>query len=46
MNDDPIRPLHFHESAPPERRAMNTVGYLLLLAAVVGLVVAAVFGLG
>jgi hypothetical protein len=46
MNDDPVRPLHFHETAPTERRRVNSVGYLLLLGAVAALVIAAVLGLG
>jgi hypothetical protein len=45
MNDDPVRPLHVHEAAPVERGWLNSVGYLAVMAAVAGLVVAAVFGL-
>lgn len=44
MNDEPVRPLHVHESAPVERRWLNSVGYLLAFALSVGLVVAAVVG--
>jgi hypothetical protein len=45
MNDDPVRPLHGHEPAPVGRPWVNSVGYLVALVAIAGLVVAAVFGL-
>jgi len=45
MNDEPIRPLHVHEPAPVERRWLNSAGYVLAVAAIGGLVLAAVFGL-
>jgi hypothetical protein len=45
MNDEPVRPLHVHESAPVERRWLNSAGYLIAFALSVGLVVAALFGL-
>ncbi len=44
MNDEPVRPLHVHEPAPVERRWLNSAGYLLVLAAVIGLVVAMMLG--
>ena len=46
MSNDPVRPLHFHETAPTERRRINSVAYLLLLGAVGALVIAAFLGLG
>lgn len=44
MNDEPVRPLHVHE-APTDRRWLNSAGYLLAVAAILGLVVAAALGL-
>ena len=44
MNDEPIRPLHVHEPTPPERSGLNSIGYLVVLAAVAGLVIAALVG--
>ena len=45
MNDEPVRPLHVHEPLPVERRWLNSIGYVLALAAVAILVAAALFGL-
>ncbi len=45
MNDEPVRPLHVHESAPVERRWLNSVGYLFAFALPIGLIAAALLGL-
>jgi hypothetical protein len=44
MNDEPVRPLHVHESAPVERRWLNSAGYFIAFALTIGLIAAALFG--
>jgi len=44
MKDEPVLPLHTHESEPVERSWLNSIGYLVILGAVVVLVIATVFG--
>jgi len=44
MDDEPVMPLHTHESTPVERSWLNSVGYLVIMGVVVVLVIATVFG--